>query len=65
MAYVRFGKGFLEAGDIASKSCIACGEDCEIFEILNTGEDIELWAYCEDCDQETWHKIYKIGDKID
>lgn len=46
-------------------TCQSCGNDCEIYEQVNTaqiGIRLEWWCYCGKCDIETFHPI-KIDDK--
>ena len=60
MAYHDFwGKGVLEDGEYFDKTCQSCGKECDVYETVWTGEDVEGWSYCKDCDIETFHPIKK------
>jgi hypothetical protein len=44
-------------GTFTDYTCMECGEDCEINEVVDTGYGgpYELWCYCPQCDCETFH----------
>ncbi len=37
--------------------CQSCQKECEVSEIVDTGESYDLWNYCKSCDIETFHLI--------
>lgn len=59
MAYKVFDKCYLEADDEVSRTCIWCDTECERTEVLDNGEEIELWCYCQKCDTECFKQIKK------
>lgn len=59
MAYKVFDKCYLEADDEVSRTCIWCDAECERTEVLDNGEEIELWCYCPKCDTECFKQVKK------
>ena len=64
MAHKVFDKCYLDADDVVSRNCIWCGNECETTEVLDTGEAIELWCYCDKCNSECWHPITKSQEEV-
>jgi hypothetical protein len=45
-------------------TCMECGRDCDISEIVAIDymeSEIELWCYCPVCDVETFHPLIPLG----
>lgn len=45
-------------------TCMYCGKICDINAVIYTGEDesyegFELWCWCDDCHEATFHKMIK------
>ena len=60
----RLGNTYcLDEGEFVKSNCIWCGKDCERAELLDTGEEIEMWCYCKECDSECWHQIEQIKNQ--
>lgn len=59
MAYKIHDKCYLCYDDVVSRKCTMCQDECEITEVLDNGEEIELWCYCEKCDYESFNQITK------
>ena len=46
-------------------TCMYCGKICGATEVIYTGDDdsyagFELWCRCDDCQEDTFHKIVKM-----
>lgn len=57
MAYKVHDMCYLDAGDEVDRTCIWCGKECDNTQLLDTGEEIEMWCYCKECDSECFHQI--------
>jgi hypothetical protein len=48
-------------------TCMDCQKECNTWEIVYTGDEdsqdgFEVWAYCRECDIETFHIIPKLSE---
>ena len=48
---------FTDPGDSVPIKCSHCGEYYTSKELVDTGEAIEWWTWCEKCNSELFHEI--------
>lgn len=54
---------YLKPNETYRRYCLSCGNQYTKTEILDSGEEIEVWCWCEKCDKEIWQPIQVIEEK--
>jgi hypothetical protein len=59
---IHYGRGAGHAWEYQSWACMECGNNCDIWEEVDTGNGgpFELWVYCPACDVQTFHPRVRV-----